>query len=171
MASGRSNNADQIEAKLDSIGLKLPDIVKVPSNVRTPPAWVLKRGDKVYISGHGPQNPDGSVAGPFGKAGAEVSVEQGYESAKLAGLSILGSLKRELGSLYFVTAWLQVRVMVNTIPGFTQTTDVADGFSDLILKLYGPKIGIHPRSAIGVQGEPLPMDLPVIIDGLVETMP
>jgi hypothetical protein len=164
--TSRSDNIDQIEAKLDSLGLRLPNRVEVPSGVRTPPTWVLKRGDKAYISGHGPQNLDGSIAGPFGKVGAEVSVEQGYESAKLASLSILGSLKRELGSLYLVTAWLQVRVMVNTIPGFTQTTDVANGFSDLILKLYGPKIGMHARSAIGV--EALPMNLPVIIEGLVE---
>ena len=166
--TSRSDNMDQIEDKLNSLGLRLPNRVKVPSSVRTPPTWLLKRGDKVYISGHGPQNPDGSVAGPFGKVGAEISVEQGYESAKLAGLSILGSLKRELGSLYLVTAWLQVRVIVNTIPGFTQTTDVANGFSDLILKLYGPKIGLHARSAIGV--EALPMNLPVIIEGLVETV-
>jgi enamine deaminase RidA (YjgF/YER057c/UK114 family) len=164
----RSDTADQIEAKLNALGLKLPERLKVPSNVKMPPAWVIKRGNKVYISGHGPQNQDGSVAGPFGKVGAEVSVEQGYESAKLAGLSILGSLKREIGSLYLVTAWLQVRVMGNTIPGFTQTTNVANGFSDLILTLYGPKIGMHTRSAIGVQA--LPMDLPVIIEGLVETV-
>jgi enamine deaminase RidA (YjgF/YER057c/UK114 family) len=167
--TSRSDNIDQIEAKIDRLGLRLPKRIKVPSDIRTPPAWVLRRGDKVYISGHGPQNPDGSVAEPFGKVGAEVSIEQGYESAKLAGLSILGSLKQELGSLYLVTAWLKVRVMVNTIPGFTLTTDVANGFSDLILKLYGPKIGIHARSAIGV--EALPMNLPVIIEGLVEIVP
>lgn len=81
--TSRSDNIDQIEAKLDSLGLMLPKRIKVPSGVRTPPAWVLKRGDKVYISGHGPQNPDGSVAAAFGKVGAEISVEQGYESAKL----------------------------------------------------------------------------------------
>src|SRR5581483_2735173 len=91
--TSRSDNIDQIEVKLDSLGLRLPNKIKVPSSVRTPPAWVLKRGDKVYISGHGPQNLDGSIAGPFGKVGAEVSVERGYECAKLAGLSILGSLK------------------------------------------------------------------------------
>ena len=137
------------------------------------------RGDKAYISGHGPQNPDGSIAGPFGKVvglGQEVggvvvveeqvSVEQAYESAKLAGLSILGSLKRELGRLDRVTAWLQVRGMVNTVQGFTRTPDVIDGFSDLILTLYGPEVGIHARSAIGVQA--LPLGLPVIIEGLVE---
>lgn len=166
MTSG-SDNEDQIEAKLNTLGLKLPRKTELPSNIKTPPTWVLKRGDKVYISGHGPQNSDGSIAGPFGKVGAKVTVEQGYESAKLAGLSILGSLKHELANLSLVTAWLQVRVMINTVPRFTKTTDVANGFSDLILTLYGPKIGMHARSAVGVQS--LPMDLPVIIEGLVET--
>src|ERR671939_413930 len=158
---------DLIEAKLNSLGLKIPQPLKVPPNIKTPSAWIRLRGDKAYISGHGPQNPDGSVAGPFGKVGTnDVSLEQGYESAKLACLSILGSLKRELGSLEKVAAWLQVRVMVNTVEGFTKTTDVANGFSDLILTLYGPDIGMHARSAIGVQA--LPVNLPVIIDALVE---
>ena len=85
---------------------------------------------------------------------------------KLACLSILGSLKRELGRLDKVAVWLQVRVMVNTVEGFTKTTDVADGFSDLILTLYGREVGMHARSAIGVQA--LPVNLPVIIDALVE---
>jgi hypothetical protein len=89
-----------------------------------------------HVSGHGPQNPDGFVVGPFGKVGTkDVSIEQGYESAKLAGLSILGSLKPELGRLDKVAAWLQVRVMINTVEGFTKTADVANGFSDLILTL------------------------------------
>ena len=158
---------DNIEAKLHSLGLKIPPQLKVPRNVKTPSTWVRIRGDKAYISGHGPQNLDGSIAGPFGKVGSiEVSVNQAYTSAKLAGLSILGSLKREIGTLDRVTAWLHVRVMVNTVDGFIQTADVADGFSDLIISLYGPEIGMHARSAIGVQA--LPLDLPVIIDGLVE---
>jgi enamine deaminase RidA (YjgF/YER057c/UK114 family) len=139
----------------------------VPPNVKTPSVWIRLRGDKAYISGHGPQNPDGSPAGPFGKVGTkDVSAEQGYESAKLAFLSILGSLKRELGSLDKVAAWLQVRVMINTVEGFINTANVADGFSDLILTLYGHEIGMHARSAIGVQA--LPVNLPVIIDALVE---
>jgi enamine deaminase RidA (YjgF/YER057c/UK114 family) len=179
-----TNNSNQIETKLDALGLKIPERLKVPPNVKTPSTWVRVRGDKAYISGHGPQNPDGSIAGPFGKVvgvGQEVgggggggggrveeqvSVEQAYESAKLAGLSILGSLKRELGRLDRVTAWLQVRGMVNTVQGFTQTADVINGFSDLILTLYGPEVGIHARSAIGVQA--LPLGLPVIIEGLIE---
>jgi enamine deaminase RidA (YjgF/YER057c/UK114 family) len=159
---------DQIESKLNSLSLKIPQPIKVPADVKTPSAWIRIRGDKAYISGHGPQNSDGSIAGPFGKVGTknDVSVEQAYESAKLAGLSILGSLKRELGSLDKVAAWLQVRVMINTVEGFTKTADVANGFSDLIFTLYGQEVGMHARSAIGVQA--LPVNLPVIIDALVE---
>jgi enamine deaminase RidA (YjgF/YER057c/UK114 family) len=161
------DNTDLIEAKLNSLGLKIPQQLKVPPNIKTPSAWIRLRGDKAYISGHGPQNPDGSLAGPFGKVGTnDVSVEQGYESAKLACLSILGSLKREIGRLDTVAAWLQVRVMINTVEGFTKTANVADGFSDLILMLYDREAGIHARSAIGVQA--LPLNLPVIIDALVE---
>jgi enamine deaminase RidA (YjgF/YER057c/UK114 family) len=172
---------DSIHNKLKDLGLDLPKQLQIPSGAKTPPTWIRIRGDKAYISGHGPQNPDGSIAGPFGKvvpvvstadAGPtnsspkELSIEQGYQSTKLAGLSILGSLKRELGSLDRVTAWLQARVMINTIAGFTQTTDVADGFSDLIISLYGYERGLHARSAIGVQA--LPLNLPVIIEALVE---
>ena len=161
---------DRIESKLNSLGLKIPQPLKVPPDVKTPSVWIRIRRDKADVSGHGPQHPDGSVAGPFGKVGTnDVSVEQGYESAKLAGLSILGSPKRELGRLDKVAAWLQVRVMINTAEGFTKTANVADGFSDLILTLYGREVGTHARSAIGVQA--LPVNLPVIIDELVEIMP
>ena len=95
-----STSNDQIQAKLDSLGLKLPQLLKVPPNVKTPATWIRIWKDKAYISGHGPQNSDGSIARPFGKVGTrDVSIEQGYESAKLAALSILGSLKRKLGRL------------------------------------------------------------------------
>ena len=160
------NNLDLIETKLVSLGLKIPEPLKLPPDIQTPFAWVRVRGNHAYISGHGPQNPDGSIAGPFGKVGGEVSLEQAYESAKLAGLSILGSLKRELGRLDLVTAWLQARGMVNATPEFKKTTTVIDGFSDLILSLYGNEVGMHARSAIGVQS--LPLGVPVIIEGVVE---
>jgi hypothetical protein len=162
----KSNFTDEVETKLASLGLRLPEPLKLPPSIQTPFTWVRIRGNQAYIAGHGPQNSDGSVAGPFGKVGREVSLEQAYESARLTCLSILGSLKRELGSLNFVTAWLQIRGMVNTAPGFTQTTSVINGFSDLILTLYGREVGIHARSAIGV--ESLALGVPVIIEGLVE---
>ena len=144
----------------------LPEPLKVPPGVRVPFAWVRVRGNRAYVSGHGPQNADGSLGGPFGKVGAAVSPEQAYQSARLTGLSILGSLKRELGDLDRVTAWLRVFGMVNAAPGFNQTPGVINGFSDLILDLYGPEAGQHVRSAVGMAE--LPFDIPVEIEAEVE---
>ena len=76
-----------------------------------------------------------------------MTIEQAYQSARLVGLAILGSLKRELGDLDRVTAWLRVHGMVNAAPGFNQTTRVINGFSDLIIQLYGPEVGNHARAA------------------------
>ena len=113
-------SGQSVEAKLEEMGLDLPGPVQVPPGVRLPFAFVRVRGNRAYISGHGPQNPDGSIAGPRGKVGADVTVEQGYQAARLTALSILGSLKRELGTLDRVAAWLRVFGMVNSAPGFDQ---------------------------------------------------
>ena len=98
----------QIEAKLEALGLVLPEQLKTPSGLQLPFPWVRVRGNRAYISGHGPQNPDGSLAGPLGKVGAEVSIEEAYQSARLVTLAILGNLKRAIGDLDHVTAWLPV---------------------------------------------------------------
>jgi len=121
------------------------------------------------VSGHGPQSPDGSIARPIGKLGREVSLDQGYLAAKLTALSILGSLKRELGDLDRVTAWTRLFGMVNSAPGFNQQPAVINGCSDLILELYGPEVGAHSRSAVGMAE--LPFDIPVEIEGEVEFRP
>lgn len=155
-----------IEEKLQALGLVLPEPVKVPSDVKLPFAVVRVRGNRAFISGHGPQNPDGSLAEPLGQVGTEVSLEQGYEAAKLTALSILGSLKRTLGDLERVAAWLKVLGMVNTAPGFNRQPQVINGFSDLILELYGPERGAHARSAVGMAG--LPFDIPVEIEAEIE---
>ncbi len=123
-----------IEAKLEAMGLRLPEPLKTPPGTRLPFGWVRVRGNRAYISGHGPQNADGSLAGPLGKVGAEVSVEEAYQSARLVGLAILGSLKRELGDLDRVVAWLRVHGMVNSAPGFTQQPTVINGYSDMMLE-------------------------------------
>ncbi len=87
--------------------------------------------------------------------------EQGYQAARLTGLAILASLKRELGDLDRITGWLRVYGMVNTAPGFTETPGVINGFSDLILQLWGPEQGRHARSAVGLAE--LPYSIPVEI--------
>jgi enamine deaminase RidA (YjgF/YER057c/UK114 family) len=155
-----------VERKIASKGLVLPPPVKVPAGVRVPFSWVRVCGNRAYIAGHGPQQADGSLAGPFGKVGGEVTPEQAYDSARLTALSILGSLQRELGDLDRVTAWLRVFGMVNTAPGFRHLPGVINGFSDLILDLYGREAGQHVRSAVGMAE--LPFGIPVEIEGEVE---
>jgi enamine deaminase RidA (YjgF/YER057c/UK114 family) len=140
--------------------------VQLPPGVRLPFAFVRLRGERAYVSGHGPQNPDGSLAPPFGKLGRELGVEEGYRAARLTALAILGSLRRELGDLDRVRAWLRVFGMVASAPGFTQQPAVINGCSDLILELYGPDAGKHARSAVGMAE--LPFNMPVEIEAEVE---
>ena len=127
-------------------------------SLRLPFSWVRVRGNRAYISCHIPLNADGSVAQPLGKVGAEVSAEEGYESARLVALAHLASLKRALGDLDRITAWLRVFAMVNVAPEFNQTPLVTNGYSDLILELYGPEVGMHARSSIGMK---IPLNAPV----------
>ncbi|HEX6778132.1 MAG TPA: RidA family protein [Ktedonobacterales bacterium] len=156
----------KIEAKLQALGLALPEPMQAPPGMKLPFTPVRVRGNRAFISGSGPLNPDGSLAQPLGKVGAQLTLEQGYHAARLTGLAILGSLKREVGDLDRVAAWLRVFGMVNVAPGFTQTPSVINGFSDLILELYGPEIGAHARSAVGLAE--LPMSIPVEIEAEVE---
>lgn len=155
-----------IEEKLHALGLALPAPLILPPGMTLPFPWVRVQGNRAFISGHGPQNPDGTLALPLGKVGAEVSPEQAHAAAQSVGLAILGSLKRELGELDRVTAWLRVFGMVNSAPGFNRQPQVINGFSELILDLYGSQRGAHARSAVGMAG--LPFDIPVEIEAEVE---
>jgi enamine deaminase RidA (YjgF/YER057c/UK114 family) len=155
-----------IEAKLRELGLVLPAPIIIPPGARLPFAFVLVRGKRAFVSGHAPQNADGSVARPLGKVGRDLDVEQAYGAARLVALSILASLQRELGDLDRVTAWLRVFGMVNSAPGFSAQPSVINGFSDLILELYGAERGRHARSAVGMAE--LPFEIPVEIEAEVE---
>ncbi len=151
----------QIEDKLTEIGLVLPQPIQPPPGIELPFAWVRMYENRAYVSGHGAQNPDGSVAGPFGKVGADVTPEQAAASARLATLSILASLKKELGELDRITGWLMVNGLIAVAPGFINTTNVMTPCSQLLLELFGPVTGRHARTAVGVAQ--LPLDLPVVI--------
>ena len=150
-----------VEAKLQSLGLVLPEPTRLPPGVQIPFAWVRSYGDRIYLSGHGPLTADGSVAGPFGRVGAEVSAEEAHGAARSATLAILASLKRELGDLDRIAAWLMVSGLVNVAPGFTETTKVINGCSELLVELFGPEVGHHARTAIGVAQ--LPMNFAVAL--------
>jgi hypothetical protein len=155
-----------VENKIRSLGLLLPPEAEPPPGVLLPFQFVRIVGRRALISGHGPQNPDGSFAAPLGKLGRELNVQQGYVAARLTGLSILGSLHRALGDLDRIAGWSRVFGMVNSAPGFNQQPSVINGFSDLILEVFGPTVGAHCRSAVGLAE--LPFDIPVEIEGEVE---
>jgi enamine deaminase RidA (YjgF/YER057c/UK114 family) len=153
----------QIEERLAALGLALPEPFSAPPGLELPFEFVRVAGDVAYVSGHGPM--DGSRLLAQGKVGAEVDVEQGYAAARATALSILASLKAELGDLDRVRTWVKALGLVNCAPGFNQTPAVINGFSDLILELWG-EAGRHARSAIGVAE--LPFDMPVEIEAVVQ---
>lgn len=155
----------EIEKRLAAMGLALAEPMIGPPGARLPFVNVRIWEGRAYVAGHGPLNPDGSLADIRGKVGAEVTLEQGYAAARMTALAILGSLKRELGDLDRIVAWLRVFGMVNVAPGFNQPPAVINGFSDLILELYGEEAGRHARSAVGMAV--LPFDIPVEIEAEV----
>ena len=155
-----------IESRLAALGLQLPAPIRLPAGVKFPFQFVRIAGTRAFVSGHGPQNADGSLAQPLGKLGRELTVEQGYSQARTVALAILGSLQRALGDLDRVRQWNRVFGMVNSAPGFNQQPAVINGFSDLILELYGPEAGGHARSAVGMAE--LPFDIPVEIEAEVD---
>lgn len=154
------------EDRLAALGWALPAPLKLPPGVILPFPWVRIVGGRAIVSGHGPTEADGTIAQPLGKVGAEVSPEQAYVAARLTGLAVLGSLKRELGSLSRIACWSRVFGMVNSAPGFTGQPAVINGFTDLILGVFGHEKGAHARSAVGLAE--LPFRLPVEIECEVE---
>ena len=155
----------KIEQRLQALGLTLPAPLKLAPAAALPFPWVRVVASRVLISGHGPTNADGTLALPLGKVGAELTPEQGYAAARKAGLAILGSLQRELGDLDRISAWVRVFGMVNSAPGFNRQPSVINGFTDLIIEVFGADKGAHARSAVGMAE--LPFDIPVEIEGEV----
>jgi enamine deaminase RidA (YjgF/YER057c/UK114 family) len=153
----------RIEKRLEELGLSLPGVFSAPPGVEFRFDLVRVSGGHAYISGHGPL--DGSDVLVRGKVGAGVTPEQGYEAARLTALSILTSLAQELGDLDRVTRWVKVLGLVNCAPGFNALPGVVNGFSDLVLEVWGDA-GRHARSAIGVAE--LPFDIPVEVEAIVE---
>src|SRR6185312_6786253 len=97
-----------------------------------------------------------------GAVGSDVTQEEGYHAARLTALAILGSLQRELGDLDRIRAWIRVFGMVQVAPRFHDMPSVINGFSDLILAVFGPDRGQHARSAVGVAS--LPFQIPVEVE-------
>ncbi len=153
----------RVDDRLAELGLSLPAPFAPPPGVEFKFDLVRVHGDLAYVSGHLPVDGDRVLA--RGKVDAELSIEEAYEAARLTGLSILSSLKRELGELDRVRGWVKALGLVNCSPGFSKTPAVVNGFSDLILEIWG-EAGRHSRSAIGAAE--LPFDVPVEVEAIAE---
>jgi enamine deaminase RidA (YjgF/YER057c/UK114 family) len=160
----------RIEQRLADRGLVLPAPMPTPAGMPLPFPWVRlwpdERPGRAFVSGHGPLLANGTIPSALiGKVGADITEDQAYEAARLTALAILASLQHAIADLDRVTGWLRVFGMVNVAPGFTRMPAVINGFSDLILDLWGPVAGGHARSAIGVAA--LPLGIPVEIEAEV----
>ena len=151
------------EQELKNLGLILPKPIKLPPGLTLPFNFINVRGDRALISGHPRQASDGTFDGPYGQVGKDLSMEEARDAAQGIALSVLSNLKDEIGELSRVKGWVRVFGMVNSYPGFTEQHLVINGFSDLIVKVFGAEIGKHARSAIGVAG--LPMNFAIEIEG------
>lgn len=147
------------DAKLQGLGIELPTpSAPVANYVRT-----VRTGNLVFTSGHGPAKSDGTLV--KGKLGGKLTVEEGYEAARLTGISLLASLKKEIGDLSKVRRVVKVTGMVNSTPEFTDQPKVINGCSDLLVEVFGDR-GRHARAAVGMAS--LPMGIAVEIEIIVE---
>ena len=146
--------------------LKEKNITLPPPN--TPVAnyvGAVRAGQLLFVSGHGPLRTDGKPS-MRGKVGRELSTEQGYQVAREVGINLLATTRASLGSLDRVKRVVKVLGMVNSADGFGDQPKVINGFSDLMVEVFGEAIGKHARSAVGMAE--LPMGIPVEIEMVLE---
>ena len=148
-----------VEAKLKSMGYDIAPAARGQGKIE--PA--VRTGNLIFTSGQVSSRGSESY---IGKVGSDLTVEQGYAAARLTALAILASLQRALGDLDRITAWTRVFGMVNSAPGFVRQPAVINGFSELVIELFGPEVGAHARSAVGLFE--LPFSIPVEIEAEVE---
>ncbi len=139
----------KIEDRIRELGYALPGEA-VPGGNYTPSVPVASAG-LVYTAGHVARRADGTLVA--GKLGDDLTIEEGYEAAKITGLNLLGSLKHRIGELDRVTRVVKLFCMVNCTPEFENQPAVANGASDLMVEIFGDK-GRHARSAVGMAGLP-----------------
>ena len=155
----RTAGAQSPEDKLKALGITLP----VPDKPIANYVKAVRTGNLVYTSGHGPCGV--LTAEQKGKVGATLTIEQGAATARATGICLLATLKTELGSLARVKRIVKVLGMVNSAPTFTDQPKVMNGFSDLMVEVFGER-GRHARSAVGMAS--LPGDMTVEVEMVVE---
>ena len=147
------------ESRLTELGLVLPPVPR-PGGIYKP---VVQVGQLIYVSGHGPMRADGTLI--TGKVGFNLTEEQGYEAARAVGLTLLATVRASLGSLDRIQRTIKVLGMVNCIPEFTRHPAVINGFSQLLMDLFGDD-GVGARSAVGMGS--LPGNIAVEVEAIFE---
>lgn len=154
--SAQEQSADQ---RLKSLGIDLPQASDPVANYVN----VVRTGNLLFLSGKGPGKPDGTYI--TGKVGRDLTIEEGRNAARLVGINQLAVLQKELGSLDKVKRIVKVLGMVNATADFTEHPKVINGFSDLMVEVFGDK-GKHARSAVGMHS--LPSNIAVEVELIVE---
>jgi enamine deaminase RidA (YjgF/YER057c/UK114 family) len=157
---GRTQTDDyDPEARLAALGITLP----APSQPVANYVNAVRVGNLLFLAGKGPSKPEGGYV--TGKVGTELTIEQGYEAARLTGIAQLAVLKAELGDLKKVKRIVKVLGMVNCNADFVNQPEVINGYSDLMVQVFGER-GKHARSAVGMIA--LPRNIAVEVEMIVE---
>lgn len=159
MAMHVSAQKIDFDKKLKELGIELYAPTKPMGNY----VKVVRTGNLLYFAGHGPTRADNTNI--TGKVGKELTTEQGYEAAKQTGIALLSTLRAEIGDLNKVKRIVKVLGMVNCTQEFVDQPKVINGFSDLMVSIFGEK-GKHARSAVGMYM--LPSNIAVEIEMIVE---
>jgi len=159
IAISASVSAQNPEQKLKDLGIELPAVSKPVANYVS----AVRTGNLIFLAGKGPSKPDGTYI--TGKPGKDLTLEQGYQAARLTAINQLAALKAAIGDLGKVKRIVKVLGMVNSDPEFKDHPKVINGFSDLIVAVFGEK-GKHARSAVGMCS--LPMNMAVEVEMIVE---
>ncbi len=147
------------EAKLPELGIQL----STPSAPVANYVNAVRTGNLIFLAGKGPLKPDGENI--TGKLGGNLTIEEGYEAARITGINQLSVLKSELGNLNKVKRIVKVLGMVNSTPDFTDQPKVVNGYSDLMVAVFGEN-GKHARAAVGMGA--LPSDIAIEVEMIVE---
>ncbi len=147
-----------VEKRLKELGLELPSAAKPMANY----VPAVRTGNLVFLSGHGPLEKDRLITG---KLGSDLTVEEGYQAARLVAVGLLGSLKDLIGDLERVRRIVKLLGLVNSEPTFLEQPQVINGASDLLVEVFGDR-GRHARSAVGTNS--LPVNIAVEIEMIVE---
>jgi len=152
-------SAQTPEERIEKMGLTIPDAPAPAANYVN----AVRTGNLMYLAGKGPSGPDGKWI--TGKLGADLTVEQGYDAAKSVAMAHIAVLKSELGDLSKVKRIVKVNGMINSLPEFTEHSKVMNGYSDMMVTVFGEK-GKHARSSVGMCS--LPYNIAVEVEIVVE---